>query len=185
MMPKEQNCLTGKSIGDDKMQLRIAGVEKESIVDGKGIRYVIFAQGCPHKCKGCHNPKTHSFEGGCLCEADELIEEIKKNNHLDGITCSGGECFEQAEAFAYIAKKVRAEGLSVWAYTGYDFEYILNSKNRRPKWNELINNIDVLVDGSYKEDMRDLSLNFRGSLNQRIIDIRKSLSEGKIVLTNM
>lgn len=185
MMLNWQNYLTGKFTGDDKMQVRIAGLERESVVDGKGIRYVIFAQGCPHKCKGCHNPKTHSFNGGYICEADELIEEIRKNNHLDGITCSGGECFEQAKAFAYIAEKIRAEGMSVWAYTGYDFEYILNCKNNRPEWDELINNIDVLVDGSFKEELKDLSLSFRGSSNQRIIDIRKSLFERKTVLMNI
>lgn len=185
MMLNWQNCLTGKFTGDDKMQIRIAGIEKESIVDGKGIRYVIFAQGCPHKCKGCHNPKTHPFNEGYICEADTLIGELRKNDHLDGITCSGGECFEQAGAFAYIAKRVREEGLNVWAYTGYDFEYILDSKNQKPGWDKLIHNIDVLVDGPYKEELKDLNLNFRGSLNQRIIDIRKSLLKGKIVLMNL
>ena len=93
--------------------IRIAGVVKESIVDGPGIRYVVFAQGCKHNCKGCHNPHTHSFEGGSIVEVDSIISEMKRNPLLDGITLSGGEPFEQAEGFAVLAQKARANGYDV------------------------------------------------------------------------
>ncbi|MCQ1528115.1 anaerobic ribonucleoside-triphosphate reductase activating protein [Lutispora saccharofermentans] len=167
------------------MFIKVAGLEKESIVDGKGIRYVIFAQGCPHKCKGCHNPITHSFDGGSIYEVDELVKDIQSNAYIDGITCSGGECFEQAEAFAFIAEKTKAMGKDVWAYSGYEYDYIISHKEEKPFWKELLGNVDVLVDGPYIEEKKDLSLCFRGSSNQRIIDIKESLTEGKIVLMNL
>ena len=167
------------------MYVKVAGLEKESIVDGKGIRYVIFAQGCPHKCKGCHNPITHSFDGGCIYEVDELIKDIQSKAYVDGITCSGGECFEQAEAFAYIAERIKTTGKDVWAYSGYQYDYIFSHKEDKPFWGKLLQNVDVLVDGPYIEEQKDLSLCFRGSSNQRIIDVKKSLKEEKIVLANI
>lgn len=167
------------------MFIKVAGLEKESIVDGKGIRYVIFAQGCPHKCRGCHNPITHSFDGGCVYEVDELIKDIQSNTYIDGITCSGGECFEQAEAFAFIAEKTKAMGKDVWAYSGYEYDYIISHKEEKHFWEKLLQNVDVLVDGPYIEEKKDLSLCFRGSTNQRIINIKESLAEGKIVLMNI
>ena len=102
--------------------IRLSGITKESVVDGLGIRYVLYAQGCPHHCRGCHNPSTHSFVGGELADIDVIVSDIKKYPMLDGITFSGGECFEQAEEFTILAKEVKAIGLNVWAYTGYTFE---------------------------------------------------------------
>lgn len=163
-------------------KIRLSGITKESVVDGLGFRYVVYAQGCPHHCKGCHNPSTHSFEGGKLIDVDNILYDIKKNPMLDGITCSGGECFEKAEQFVHIAKGVKSLGLNVWAYTGYTLEEILKTKNERKGWNDFIKYIDVLVDGRYQEDNKDLSLCFRGSSNQRIIDMQKTLQSGKLSL---
>ncbi|MGB7605600.1 MAG: anaerobic ribonucleoside-triphosphate reductase activating protein [Lutisporaceae bacterium] len=166
-------------------KIRLSGITKESIVDGLGFRYVAFAQGCLHNCKGCHNPSTHSFEGGKLVDIDNILHEIKKNPMLDGITCSGGECFEKAEQFAHIAKEVKSLGLSVWAYTGYTLEEILKAKDERSGWNDFIKYIDVLVDGRYQEDKKDLSLCFRGSSNQRIIDMQRTINTGKLSLLSI
>lgn len=163
-------------------KIRLSGITKESVVDGLGFRYVVYAQGCPHRCKGCHNPSTHSFEGGQLVAVERILEDIKNHPMLDGITCSGGECFEKADQFAILAKEVKLIGKSVWAYTGYTYEELMEQKDQRQGWNDLIKHIDILVDGKYQEDKKDLSLSFRGSTNQRIIDMQKSLETGKLSL---
>jgi anaerobic ribonucleoside-triphosphate reductase activating protein len=163
-------------------KIRLSGITRESVVDGLGFRYVLYAQGCPHRCKGCHNPSTHSFEGGELVDVENIVDDIKKYTMLDGITCSGGECFEKAEQFAFIAKEVKAMGLNVWAYTGYTLEEIFQYQNDRSGWNDFIKYIDVLVDGKYQEDNKDLSLCFRGSTNQRLIDMQKTLHRGELSL---
>ncbi len=161
--------------------IRIAGVVKESIVDGPGLRYVVFAQGCKHNCKGCHNPHTHSFEGGSIIRVDDIISQMKANPLLDGITLSGGEPFEQAECFAKLAKKAKANGYDVMTYTGYAYEAILKYKHERAGWDELFENSDVIVDGKYEENKRNLMLSYRGSENQRIIDVEQSIVLNKIV----
>lgn len=159
------------------MLIRISGIEPESIVDGEGIRYVIFTQGCPHNCPGCHNPQTHSFINGSVKNIDNIINDIfKRRGWIDGITLSGGEPFCQQEQCSLIADKVHEMGLSVWCYTGYIFED-LNNQN-----NELLNHVDVLVDGPFVRNEKTLNLKFRGSRNQRIIDIPASLKEGIIIL---
>jgi anaerobic ribonucleoside-triphosphate reductase activating protein len=162
--------------------IRLSGITKESVVDGLGFRYVLYAQGCPHHCKGCHNPSTHSFEGGELMDVESIVNDIKKYPMLDGITCSGGECFEQAEQFACLAKEVRAMGLNIWVYTGYTLEEILQNNNSKEGWLDFIKYINVLVDGRYQENYKDISLCFRGSTNQRIIDLQKTLYTGKLNL---
>ncbi len=167
------------------MNIRIAGIVNESIVDGPGIRYVVFAQGCPHKCKGCHNPDSHFSKGGYLYNVESIIGEIANNKMLDGITCSGGECFEQADKFAYLAKQAKVRGLSVWAYTGYTYEQIINGIDSNKGWKDFISYIDVLVDGRYEEEKRDLSLTFRATRNQRIIDVQKSLKKGNTVILEL
>jgi anaerobic ribonucleoside-triphosphate reductase activating protein len=115
-------------------------------------------------------------------DVESIVNDIKKYPMLDGITCSGGECFEEAEQFAFIAKQVKAMGLNVWAYTGYTFEEIMQYQNERKGWSDFIKHIDVLVDGKYQEDDKDLALCFRGSSNQHIIDMQKSLHTGKLSL---
>ena len=160
------------------MQIRIAGLVEESFVDGDGIRFAIFMQGCQRHCEGCHNPETHALDGGRLVDTKEIISAIKKNPLLDGITLTGGEPLLQICAANELARAAKNLGLSVWCYTGYTFE------NLPPNSNALLENIDVLIDGEFIESLRDLELQFRGSHNQRIIDVKKTREQNKIVLWN-
>ncbi len=161
------------------VQLRIAGIINESIVDGPGIRMVIFAQGCTHKCPGCHNPHTHSFEGGEVKEIDDIIKGIKRNYLLDGVTLSGGDPFEQAEAFSVLAAEVKKLGLNVVTYTGYTYEQLIGMAKQREGFAELLKNTDLLIDGPFIQKEKNLLLKFRGSTNQRIIDMNKTRISGK------
>ena len=163
-----------------KDTIRLAGIAYESLVNGPGIRRVFFSQGCNHNCKGCFNPETHDFLGGEEKNINELIEDVYKNPMIKGITFSGGDPFERAEEFAYMAKAFKEKNLNIWSYTGYTFEYIINNLESRIGWKELINNLDVLVDGKFEEDKAVDGLKFRGSTNQRIIDVKKSLKENKV-----
>ena len=158
------------------MEIRVAGIVPESFVDGEGIRFTIFMQGCLRNCKGCHNPTTHDLNGGEILDTDKIISAIKKNSLLNGITLSGGEPFLQIDSAMEIAKAAKNFGLNVWCYTGYKFENIPENAK------ELLKYVDVLVDGEYIEELRDLELNFRGSKNQRVIDLNKTRSSGKIIL---
>lgn len=160
---------------DKDKKIRLAAILHESLVNGPGIRRVIFAQGCPHNCKGCFSPHTHSYSEGELVDMDTIIEDIRKNPMLRGVTFSGGEPWDQADKFAYIAREVKKLGLSVWCYSGYTFEYILENQHQRKGWSELLKYVDVLVDGKFQEDKMVPGLKFRGSSNQRIIDIKNSL----------
>lgn len=162
-------------------QVRLSGIAFESLVNGPGLRRVIFAQGCIHNCKGCFNPDTHDMQGGQMMNMDKIIEDIKNNPLIKGVTFSGGDCLEQADKFAYMAKEIKKLGLNIWCYTGYTYEYILKNKDKRVGWNELLNSIDVLVDGKFEEDKQDASLRYKGSINQRIIDIKESLKSNKVV----
>ena len=160
--------------------LCIAGIIRESIVDGPGIRFAVFGQGCPHNCQGCHNPDSHDFEGGYDCAIDKILEEIDKNPLLKGVTFSGGEPFCQAEEFAELGEKIRERGLSVVTFTGYTYEELLDLSNE--SINRLLEVTDLLIDGRYEADKRDLTLKFRGSSNQRIIDMKKTRETGSMVL---
>ena len=155
--------------------MRIAGIIRESIVDGPGMRFVIFAQGCPHGCPGCHNPHTHDFEGGFDADVTSIMAEIEKNPLLRGVTFSGGEPFSQAAGFAALAKMLKADGYEVASYTGFTFEQL---QNGTPEQQELLSFLDVLVDGEFILAQRNLDLRFRGSENQRILDVPKSLAAG-------
>lgn len=157
------------------MLVRIAGIVQESIVDGPGFRLAIFFQGCPHNCENCHNPETHSFHGGRFIHIDEIIA-MMDNPLLDGVTLTGGEPFWQMVAGKVIAKEAHKRGLNVWAYSGWTFERLL-----RLVGSETFEDIDVLVDGPYKQHLRTLDLPWRGSVNQRIIDVKRSISEGRTV----
>lgn len=130
------------------MQLRIAGTVENSIVDGEGIRYTIFVQGCPHGCPGCHNPQTHDFQGGKLIDAAVLLKEIASDPLLDGVTFSGGEPFCQAAALAALGKQVHDLGLNLVTYTGYTLEQLL--ADGREDWMALLNETDILIDGDRK-----------------------------------
>lgn len=159
------------------MKIRLASdLQSDSIVDGEGIRTVIWTQGCPHHCPGCHNPETHDFNGGKLVDIEELKKQIFNLKNQDGITISGGEPFSQIEACMEIAKFAKSIGLNVWCYTGYTFEELLN----RPLAVEFLKYIDVLVDGKFILSEKSLNLKFRGSKNQRIINVKRSLREKRV-----
>lgn len=164
------------------MKLRVAGIVKESVVDGPGFRYVIFAQGCEHSCKGCHNPDTHSLAGGYIVNTISIIEDIKQSKYIDGVTFSGGEPFLQADAFIHVAEKLKKRNTNIVCYTGFTYEELLESKDESRI--KLLGLTDILIDGPYMEELKDLGLSFRGSKNQRIIDVKSSLREQKVVLWN-
>jgi anaerobic ribonucleoside-triphosphate reductase activating protein len=161
--------------------IRIAGVVRQSIVDGPGMRFVVFTQGCPHHCPGCHNPETHSFSGGYDCETDRILAEIAKNPLLKGLTLSGGEPFARPAELLPLVKAVRERGMDVICYTGYTFEELMAMSELDPAVEELMRHIDILKDGRFIQEQRDLGLKFRGSRNQRLLDMRKSLAEKSAV----
>ncbi|MGB5824238.1 MAG: anaerobic ribonucleoside-triphosphate reductase activating protein [Proteocatella sp.] len=162
--------------------MKLAGIIRESIVDGPGIRFVIFSQGCPHGCKGCHNPDTHDFEGGFESDTATILTEIKKNPLLSGVTFSGGEPFCQAKEFSKLALEIKTMGLSIMTYSGYTFEQLLNDSNDDNCWKMLLEATDILVDGPFEEENKNLLLKFRGSSNQRVLDANKSTTDKKAVL---
>lgn len=164
------------------MEIRLSGIIKESIVDGPGIRYVVFTQGCPHHCEGCHNPDTHDFDGGYIGNTEEIIKDFQKNPLLSGITFSGGEPFCQPEPLLKLAKEVHNLKKNVISYSGYTFEELLKLSKKNQAIKDLMENIDYLIDGKFILSQKTLMLKFRGSKNQRIIDMKKSLevSEAQI-----
>lgn len=167
------------------MKLRIAGVTKESVVDGPGIRLVIFAQGCPHRCSGCHNPETHVSDGGIETTVTELAKMIKQVKLIRGVTFSGGEPLMQPQAFARLAEIIKAAGYDLVVYSGYKFEEIMEMAAVNKYISTLIKHTDILVDGPYIAELRDLRLAFRGSVNQRLIDVPKSISVGLPVIAEI
>ena len=160
------------------MDIRVAGIVNDSIVDGPGFRLAVFTQGCPHHCPGCHNPATHDFEGGKIDSTERITEMMKQNLLLDGLTLTGGEPFCQAEACAVLAENAKALGLNVWSYSGWTVEQLLEKSKTEPDVAHLLNSIDVLVDGPFILSQRTLELRFRGSKNQRLIDVKPSLQSG-------
>lgn len=164
------------------MLIRLAGLVPESFVDGPGIRFTIFTQGCPHKCEGCHNPETHSFEGGRLADVDKIFSKIVENPLIKGVTFSGGEPFCQPEPLAYLAGLLKDKGYHVISYSGYTFEELLEKSHTNSHISDLLNSIDILIDGRFILSERSLELKFRGSRNQRIINVPESLKSGKAVI---
>lgn len=162
-------------------EVRIAGVVRESIVDGPGLRFVIFAQGCPHNCEGCHNPATHDFNGGYSCEFDKILKAIDSNPILSGVTFSGGEPFCQSEAFYNLALKLKERNVSLMAYSGYSYEEIIGLEKTDVFSTKLLDLLDILIDGRFIISQRDLSLTFKGSKNQRYIDLNETRKRGNIV----
>ncbi len=161
------------------MNLRLAGIVNDSIVDGPGLRMTVFVQGCPHRCPGCHNPQTHDFAGGSEGETAEIIARMRKNPLLDGLTLSGGEPFCQPGPCAELARAARSLGLNVWSYSGYTFEELIEGGT--PAQKALLDELDVLVDGRFELDKRSLDCRFRGSTNQRLIDVPASLAAGRAI----
>lgn len=156
-------------------QIRIAGIVDDSIVDGPGLRLTVFAQGCPHGCPGCHNRHTHDENGGYTISVSEILAKVDKNPLLDGVTLSGGEPFMQYEAFAELAREIKNRGLSVMAYTGYTWERLVGQYD---KYGDFLGVIDILVDGPFISEEKSHTLTFKGSKNQRIIDVKKSMESG-------
>ena len=153
----------------------LAGIIGDSIVDGPGIRTTIFCQGCPHHCPGCQNPETWGFGLGTPMAAEEILSIVKANRLCRGVTFSGGEPFAQAEGFTRLAKLLKAAGYEVASYSGYTFEQLWSGT---PEQRELLHHLDVLIDGRFLLEERSLEVPFRGSRNQRIIDVKKSLPLG-------
>ena len=160
--------------------LNLSGIVSDSIVDGPGIRTAIFSQGCPHHCPGCHNPETWDFGCGTDMDEETLVEIVRSNPLCRGVTFSGGEPFAQAEAFARLARLLKAHGYEVASYSGYTFEELMDGT---PAQQELLQAIDILIDGPFLMKEKSLELVFRGSRNQRILDVPASLTAGKAVET--
>lgn len=160
--------------------MRIYGLIQDSIVDGPGFRFVCFVQGCTHHCPGCHNPDSHDPSGGQELSVEEIGAQLLKNPLTDGLTLSGGEPFEQAEGCLALARLAHSRGLNVWGYTGYTYEYL--RAQGTPDQQALLDELDVLVDGPFLLDQRRLSLPWRGSANQRVIDMSATRDAGQVVL---
>ena len=162
------------------MRISLSGVTGDSIVDGPGLRLTIFTQGCLHNCPGCHNPQTHDPSGGSWADTEDILAAAAENPLLDGITLSGGDPFMQPVPCLALAEGAHKIGLNVWTYTGYTWE-ALREENDADKL-ALLKETDVLVDGPFLLAERSLELQFCGSRNQRLIDVKKSLAAGEVVL---
>ena len=160
--------------------LDLSGIISDSIVDGPGIRTTIFSQGCPHHCKGCHNPETWAFGCGTQIPVEAIVDIVKSNPLCRGVTFSGGEPFAQAAGFAKLAKLLKEKGYEVASYSGFTFEELLDGTQEQKT---LLENIDILIDGRFILAEKSLEIAFRGSRNQRILDVKRSLAAGKAVET--
>lgn len=172
-------------MAETKNAIRIAGVVRESIVDGPGLRFTVFCQGCPHHCEGCHNMATHDFSGGYDCEISRILEAIDENPLLDGVTFSGGEPMCQPEAFYNLAVQVKERGLNIVTYTGFTYEELITMGESNIGVKKLMDLTDILVDGRFVLEERDLTLPFRGSANQRLIDMNLTRELGKLTLAEI
>jgi anaerobic ribonucleoside-triphosphate reductase activating protein len=162
--------------------MRLSGITNESIVDGPGIRLVLFTQGCPHCCENCHNPDSWPMDGGKEYEIGAILRMIKrpgpKRKPLQGVTFSGGEPFLQASELALAAFEAHRIGWDVVTYTGYIYEELRD--NPDPDIQALLSLSDMLIDGPYMDSRKDIGLKFRGSDNQRLIDMNKTRMRGRI-----
>ncbi len=155
--------------------MNIAGIISDSIVDGPGLRTTVFFQGCAHKCKGCHNPETHSFGTANEMSVKEIVEKVMKNPLCRGVTLSGGDPVYQAREAKELAKALKTKGYEVALYTGFTWEELVNEQDEDRL--ELLRNVDIIIDGRFEIEKRTLELKFRGSSNQRIIECKKSIQE--------
>ncbi len=164
------------------MNIRLAApLQRNSIVDGEGIRAVVWTQGCTHNCPGCHNPETHDLTGGTLVDIEELKKEIRSLSEENGVTLSGGDPFFQPKECLEVAKCCHECGLNVWCYTGYTYEQLMALAKKKKQILAFLQEIDVLVDGPFILKEKSYDVKFRGSKNQRIIDVRQSLKTNKVV----
>ena len=160
--------------------MRIANTIQDSIVDGPGLRFTVFTQGCPHRCPGCHNPETHDPAGGREVTVEELAARMASNPSTGGLTLSGGDPFLQAAECAELARLAHGQGRDVWTYTGYTYEQLLAEGD--PARLALLEETDVLVDGPFVEGLKSYAALFRGSTNQRLIDLNRTRARGEVVL---
>lgn len=183
--PRQEEAKEEKGIAQERdlqdIELRLSGIVSESVVDGTGIRMTIFTQGCKHNCEGCHNPETHDVDGGEATDLKYILGELDKDPLLDGVTLSGGEPFLQAAALAALCREVHKRKLNVWCYSGYTYEQLCRLAETDVGVKSLLDNIDVLVDGKFVLAQRNLQLKFRGSDNQRVLDMTKTRAAGKAV----
>ncbi len=165
-----------------KGSIRLAGLVDDSIVDGPGIRLTVFTQGCAHGCPGCHNPDTHDFQGGYEADIDAIVAKALANPLLSGVTLSGGDPLFQTAACLELAQKIRGHGLDVLVYTGFVWEDILKKSQTDEVLRSFLKTIDFMIDGPYIQAQRDLTLHFRGSTNQRLINVPESVKTDHVVL---
>lgn len=159
-------------------KISILDIVRDTTVDGPGFRTAIYGAGCLHKCKGCHNPQSWDINNGRLYTVETLLEIIKQDE-FSNVTFSGGDPFFQIEGFTELAKRIKAEtSKNIWCYTGFTFEQIIQSS----RLSQILPFIDVLVDGRYIDILRDTDLQFRGSCNQRIINVQQSLKLERIFI---
>ena len=159
------------------MKISVISIIESTSVDGPRLRTTVYCAGCGHRCKGCHNPQSWDINSGIMTDVDVLADRLLATG--EDITFSGGDPMFQAEAFAELASKIKTQSnRNIWCYTGYRIEQLL----KNPKAMALLKNIDVLVDGQFELALRDENLIFRGSSNQRLIDVQKSLAKGEVVL---
>jgi anaerobic ribonucleoside-triphosphate reductase activating protein len=162
----------------DSPILRLAGTDRYSDNDGPGLRYVIFLQGCSRNCKGCHNPKSHDYSGGVAVSTDKILREIESLEYIQGITFSGGEPLDQTVALLPLLIQLKQKDYNICLYTGYTYEEIANDKVKF----EAVKLTDLLIDGPYIQSKRSVSLRYRGSANQRLIDVQRSLKTNRVEL---
>lgn len=158
--------------------LRVLDIIDGTTVDGVGLRTSIYFAGCHHRCHGCHNPQSWDTDGGSVMTVDEIIEHIKEQNF--NVTFSGGDPLYQMEPLLNLASRVRQLGKNIWCYTGFTYEEIVSDADMQ----RILPLIDVLVDGPYIESLRDISLHFRGSSNQRLIDVSLSTPDNIVIFTH-
>lgn len=158
--------------------IRVIDVIEDTMVDGPGFRTSIYCAGCRHQCPGCHNPQSWAFDAGHDMTVEQLMRIIEADPYTQGVTFSGGDPMYQAAAFAELARQIhRRTQKDIWCYTGFTFESLIHDDQR-----ELLTEVDVLVDGPFVESLHDPDLLFRGSSNQRLIDVQASRYSGKTVL---
>lgn len=163
-------------------KIRIFGVANDSIVDGPGLRYSVYTQGCSHHCPGCHNEGSWEFDGGTETTVGALIADIEHNKLIRDVTLSGGDPFDQPEPVAILAQELKSKGYGLWAYSGYSLEELTERAKNDNSVKAILDTIDVLVDGRFERDKRSLSLQWKGSSNQRVIDMAKTRKEGVVCL---
>ena len=173
-----QNCF----VDILETKIRLFGVANDSIVDGPGLRYSIYTQGCPHHCAGCHNPESWAMEAGEVTTIGALVDDIQKNQLIHNVTISGGDPFVQAKSVSLLVKELKTNGYTVWIYSGWTLEELTEMAKESDSIDDILNSVDVLVDGKFIESQKSLELKWKGSSNQRVIDMVKSRKQNKIVL---